>query len=63
MVVMELNFEGEDGDDRGTVREERGWGLHRKDVRASGTPEVEATTSTDVEKVMGAAAKFKANTT
>jgi len=45
------------------VREERGWGLHRKDVRASGTPEVEATTSTDVEKVMGAAAKFKANTT
>ena len=45
--VMNLDFEGEDGDDQGGVREaavDRGRGVHRKDVSASGTPEVKAMT-------------------
>ena len=40
---------------------DRGRGIHRKDVSATGTPEVKATTSAGVEAVMGAPAKFKAN--
>ena len=35
--------------------------VHQKDVNASGTPKVKASTSAGVEVVMGAAARFKAN--
>jgi hypothetical protein len=62
--VMDLDLEGEDGDDQGGVREaavDRGRGVHRKDVSVSGTPEVKATTSAGAEAVMDAPAKFKAN--
>ena len=43
MKVVDLDLEGEDGDDQGSMREaavERGRGVHRKDVSVSGTPEV-----------------------
>ena len=64
--VMDLDFEGEDGDDQGGVREAAvdrpgGRGVHQKDVSAFGTPEVKATTSAGGEAVMGAPAKFNAN--
>ena len=63
--VMDLDFEGEDGDGQGWACEKPLWtegrGVHRNDVSASGTPEVDATTSAGVEPVMGAPAKSKAN--